>query len=260
MNRINQLFNSDKKNLLSVYFCAGHPVLDGTVDMIQALEKNGVDMIQIGIPSKVVTTDTAILREAAACALKNGMTLKLLFEQVRHIRRTVNIPLVLSGSIETITNFGFESFCRTCVECGLDGIVIPDLLFDDYQKRFRIIADRYGLLIIMFITPEMQIEKIEQMDKHLSGFIYVSIPTSEGDEQKNTIHYKRDFFKKIKDMKLNNSLMVGVGLDIHSKANFQSVNEYAAAGIIIDSLFVELLNEEKDAEQAIKKLILRLKK
>ncbi|KAA6345093.1 Tryptophan synthase alpha chain [termite gut metagenome] len=258
MNKINQLFNSDKKNLLSVYFCAGHPALDSTVDIIQTLEKNGVDMIQIGIPSKVLATDTAIIREAAACALKNGMTLKLLFEQVRHIRRTVNLPLLLSGSIDTILDFGIESFCRKCVECGLDGIVIPDLLFDDYQKRFRIIADRYGLLIIMYITPEIQMEKLEQIDKHSSGFIYVSIPISEGDEQKNTIHYKRDFFKKTKDMKLNNSLMVS--LDINSKANLQLVNEYVAAGVIIESHFVELLNEEKDAEQAIKKLLLRLKK
>ncbi|KAA6314982.1 Tryptophan synthase alpha chain [termite gut metagenome] len=258
MNRINQLFNNDKKNLLSVYFLAGHPALDSTVDIIQALEKNGVDMVQIGIPSKAVTTDTAILQEAAACALKNGMTLKLLFEQMRHIRRTVNVPLLLSGSIDTITDFGIESFCRKCVECDLDGIVIPDLLFDDYQKRFRIIADRYGLLIIMYITPEIQMEKLEQIDKHSSGFIYVSIPTSEGDEQKNTIHYKRDFFKKIKDMKLNNSLMVS--LDINSKANLQLINEYVAAGAIIESHFVELLHEEKDAEQAIKKLLLRLKK
>jgi tryptophan synthase alpha chain len=258
MNRINQLFNSDKKNLLSVYFCAGHPALDSTVDIIQTLEKNGVDMVQIGIPSQVVTTDTAILREAAACALKNGMTLKLLFEQVRHIRRTVNVPLLLSGSIETITGFGFESFCRKCVECGLDGIVIPDLLFDDYQKRFRIIADRYGLLIIMLITPETSLERIEQIDKHSSGFIYASISISQEDEQKHAVHYKRDFFKKMKDMKLNNSLMVDI--DINSKANLQIISEYAAAGVIIDSYFVELLNEEKDAEQAIKKLFLRLKK
>ncbi|KAA6308809.1 Tryptophan synthase alpha chain, partial [termite gut metagenome] len=108
------------------------------------------------------------------------------------------------------------------------------------------------------ITPEIQMEKLEQIDKHSSGFIYVSIPTSEGDEQKNTIHYKREFFKKIKDMKLNNSLMVS--LDINSKANLQLINEYVAAGAIIESYFVELLNEEKDAEQVIKKLLLRLKK
>jgi tryptophan synthase alpha chain len=258
MNRINQLFNSDKKNLLSVYFCAGHPALDSTVDIIQTLEKNGVGMVQVGIPSQVVAADAVILQEAAACALENGMTLKLLFEQIRHIRRSVNFPLLLSGNIEAITDYGFESFCRKCVECGVDGIIIPDLAFDDYQKRFRIIADRYGLLIIMLITPETQMEKIEQIDKHSSGFIYLSILSSEADEQKNATHYKRDFFKKLKDMKLNNSLMVS--LDINNKAGFQLVSEYAAAGVIIENHFVELLNEEKDAEQAIKKLLLKLKK
>ncbi|KAA6338859.1 Tryptophan synthase alpha chain, partial [termite gut metagenome] len=117
MNRINHLFNSDKKNLLSIFFCAGHPTLDSTTDIIHTLEKNGIDMVQIGIPSEKEKIDTAILQGVVAYALKNGMTLKLLFEQLQHVRRTVNIPLLLSGCLDTITNFGFESFCRKCVEC-----------------------------------------------------------------------------------------------------------------------------------------------
>jgi tryptophan synthase alpha chain len=257
MNRINRLFNSGKKNLLSVYFCAGHPTLDSTTDVIHALEKNGIDMVQIGIPSEKTNIDTSILQGVVACALKNGMTSKLLFEQLQHVRRTINMPLLLSGSFDAITDFGFESFCRKCVECDIDGIVISNLTLEDYQKRFRIIADRYGLLIILPVTPEMHVDEIGQIDKHSSGFIYLSTSSRETNENKNTIHQKRDFLKKMRDLKLNNSLMAN--FDIHSKSGFQTVCEYAA-GMIIDNCFIELLNEEKDAEMAIKKLIQRLKK
>jgi tryptophan synthase alpha chain len=257
MNRINQLFNSGKKNLLSIYFFAGHPALDNTTDIIHTLEKNGIDMVQIGIPSEKAKIDTAILQGVVAYALKNEMTLKLLFEQLQHVRRTVNIPLLLSGCFDTITDFGFESFCRKCVECDIDGIVISNLTLEDYQKRFRIIADRYGLLIILPVTPEMHVDEIEQIDKHSSGFIYLSTSSGETNENKNTIHYKRDFLKKMKELKLNNSLMAN--FDAHNKSGFQMVCEYAT-GVIIDNCFIELLNEEKDTETAIKKLIQRLKK
>ncbi|KAA6343435.1 Tryptophan synthase alpha chain [termite gut metagenome] len=257
MNRINLLFNSGKKNLLSIYFCAGHPTLDSTTDIIHTLEKNGIDMVQIGIPSEKTKTDTTILQGVTASALRNGMTLKLLFEQLQHVRRTINIPLLLSGCFDTITDFGFESFCRKCVECDIDGIVISNLTLEDYQKRFRIIADRYGLLIILPVTPEMHVDEIEQIDKHSSGFIYLSTSSGETNENKNTIHYKRDFLKRIKELKLNNSLMAN--FDAHNKSSFQMVCEYAT-GVIIDNSFIELLNEEKDAETAIKKLIQRLKK
>ncbi|KAA6312211.1 Tryptophan synthase alpha chain [termite gut metagenome] len=181
----------------------------------------------------------------------------MLFEQLQHVRRTVNIPLLLSGCLDTITNFGFESFCRKCVECDIDGIVISNLALEDYQKRFRIIADRYGLLIVLPVTPEMHVDEIEQIDKHSSGFIYLSTSSGETNENKNMIHYKRDFLKKMKELKLNNSLMAN--FDVHSKSGFQTICEYTT-GVIIDNHFVELLNEEKDTETAIRKLIQRLKK
>ncbi|MDR2859828.1 MAG: tryptophan synthase subunit alpha [Mediterranea sp.] len=257
MNRINQLFNSDKKNLLSVSFCAGHPTTDSTRDIIHALEENGADMIQIGIPSENMKTDAVIIQEAVDCALKNGMTLRLLFEQLHHIRRTVSIPLLLWGYLDAIADIGFEFFCRKCVECDIDGVIIPDLSFEDYQQRFRIIADRYGLLIILPVTSEMHLDKIGQIDKHSSGFIYVASSLTEINDNKNTVHYKRDFFKKIKDMKLNNALMAS--FNVNNKASFQMVCEYAA-GAVVDTRLVELLNEEEDEEQAVKKLMLRLKK
>lgn len=149
MNRINQLFNSNKKDILSIYFCAGDPALDGTVNVIRTLEKHGVSMIEIGIPFSDPMADGIVIQNAATQALRNGMSLKLLFEQLRNIRQEVSIPLVFMGYLNPIMQFGFENFCRKCVECGIDGVIIPDLPFRDYQDHYRIIAERYGIKVII---------------------------------------------------------------------------------------------------------------
>ena len=173
MNRINQLFNSDKKDILSIYFCAGDPTLEGTAHVIRTLEKNGVDMIEIGIPFSDPMADGIVIQNAAAQALHNGMSLKLLFEQLRDIRKDVKIPLILMGYLNPIMQFGFENFCRRCVECGIDGVIIPDLPFRDYQEQYRIIAERYGIKVIMLITPETSEERVREIDAHTDGFIYM---------------------------------------------------------------------------------------
>lgn len=251
MNRINQLFNNDKKNLLSIYFCAGAPTLDGTADVIRTLEKHGVDMIEIGIPFSDPMADGIVIQNAATQALRNGMSLKLLFEQLRHIRRTVKIPLILMGYLNPIMQFGFENFCRRCVDCGIDGVIIPDLPFRDYQQRYRIIAERYGIKVIMLITPETSEERVREIDAHTHGFIYMVSSAATTGAQQDFNEQKRAYFKKIEDMNLNNPRMVGFG--ISNKATFQAACEYAS-GAIIGSRFVTLLEEEQDAEKAILKL------
>ena len=152
MNRINQLLYSSTKGILSVYFTAGYPNLDDTATIIRELEKKGVQMIEIGIPFSDPMADGPVIQNASTQALSNGMTLKLLFEQIRDIRHHVKIPLILMGYLNPIMQYGFESFCRKCVECGVDGMIIPDLPFKDYQEKYRIIAERYNLKIIMLYS------------------------------------------------------------------------------------------------------------
>lgn len=154
LNRINQLFQDSPKNLLSIYFCAGCPNLDGTADVIRALERNGVSMIEIGIPFSDPMADGIVIQNAATHALHNGMSLRLLFEQLRDIRRDVRIPLVLMGYLNPIMQFGFEAFCQKCVECGIDGVIIPDLPFRDYEESYKAIASKYDIRVIMLITPK----------------------------------------------------------------------------------------------------------
>ena len=234
MNRINQLFNSNKKDLLSIYFCAGDPTLDGTADVIRTLEKYGVSMIEVGIPFSDPMADGIVIQNAATQAL-----------------RDVKIPLVLMGYLNPIMQFGFENFCRKCVECGIDGVIIPDLPFHDYQERYRIIAERYGIKVIMLITPETSEERVREIDAHTDGFIYMVSSAATTGAQQDFNEQKRLYFKKIEDMHLKNPLMVGFG--ISNKATFQAACEHAS-GAIIGSRFVTLLEEEKDPEKAILKL------
>ena len=251
MNRINQLFQDSPKNLLSIYFCAGCPTLEGTADVIRTLERNGVHSIEIGIPFSVI-------QEAATRALRNGMSLRILFEQLRDIRSDVRIPLILMGYLNPIMKFGFEAFCQKCVECGIDGVIIPDLPFKDYEETYKPIADRYDIRVIMLITPETSEARVREIDEHTDGFIYMVSSAATTGAQKDFDSQKQAYFKKIQDMHLRNPRMVGFG--ISNKQTFDAACANSS-GAIIGSRFVTLLNEaEGDAEKAITQLKEGLKK
>lgn len=257
MNRINQLFSRKQKDILSIYFCAGFPTLEGTVNTIKVLEKKGVNMIEIGIPFSDPMADGPVIQHAATQALKNGMTLKLIFDQLKDIRKEVSIPLVLMGYLNPIMQFGFENFCRTCQETGIDGVIIPDLPFKDYMDEFRPIAGKYDVKVIMLITPETSEERIRLIDEHTDGFIYMVSSAAITGAQKDFNSQKQAYFQRIADMNLRNPRMIGFG--ISNKQTFEAASAHAA-GAIIGSKFVTLLDDEKgDAEKATDKLLEALK-
>ena len=251
MNRINKLFQDSPQNLLSIYFCAGCPTLEGTANVIRTLERNGVHMIEIGIPFSDPMADGIVIQNAATQALRNGMSLRLLFEQLRDIRKDVNIPLAFMGYLNPIMQFGFESFCQKCVECGIDGVIIPDLPFKDYEETYKPIADRYDIRVIMLITPETSEARIREIDEHTDGFIYMVSSAATTGAQKDFDAQKQAYFKKIQDMNLRNPRMVGFG--ISNKQTFDTACANSSGAII--GRFVTLLNEnEGDAEKAITQL------
>lgn len=252
MNRINLLFSTHPQNLLSIYFCAGCPTLDGTADVIRSLERNGVNMIEIGIPFSDPMADGIVIQEAATKALRNGMSLRLLFSQLEDIRRDVQIPLILMGYLNPIMQYGFESFCRRCAECGIDGVIIPDLPFRDYETTYKAIADRYDLRVIMLITPETSLERVREIDAHTDGFIYMVSSAAITGAQKDFNEAKQAYFKRIEDSGLRNPRMVGFG--ISNRQTFDAACAHAS-GAIIGSRFVSLLNEGNGcADQAIQTL------
>lgn len=252
MNRINQLFQGSPKNLLSIYFCAGCPTLEGTADVIRTLERNGVNMIEVGIPFSDPMADGIVIQDAATRALRNGMSLRLLFEQLREIRRDVQIPLILMGYLNPIMQFGFERFCQQCVECGIDGVIIPDLPFRDYEESYKAIALRYDIRVIMLITPETSEARVREIDAHTDGFIYMVSSAATTGAQKDFDDRKQAYFRKIEALQLRNPRMVGFG--ISNKQTFEAACANSS-GAIIGSRFVTLLNEaEGNAELAITRL------
>ena len=252
MNRINQLFSSNPRNLLSIYFCAGCPTLESTANVIRALERHGVNMIEIGIPFSDPMADGVVIQDAATRALRNGMSLRLLFQQLQNIRQEVSIPLILMGYLNPIMQFGFEAFCQECVACGIDGVIIPDLPFRDYESNYKAIANRYDLRVIMLITPETSLERVREIDAHTDGFIYMVSSAATTGAQKDFDAQKQAYFQRIESLGLRNPRMVGFG--ISNKQTFDAACAHAS-GAIIGSRFVTLLNEARgDANQAIERL------
>ena len=252
MNKINQLFENNKgRKLLSLYFCAGCPTLDNTGEVIKTMQRRGIDMIEVGIPFSDPLADGPVIQSAATQALKNGMSLKKLFGQLKDIKDEVQIPLVLMGYLNPILHYGIEDFCQSCVESGVSGAIIPDLPFKDYQDIVKPIADKYDLRIIMLITPETSEERIRFIDEHTDGFIYMISSAAITGAQKSFDDAKQEYFRRINGMNLRNPRMIGFG--ISNKQTLEAAQQNAA-GAIIGSKFVTLLNESDNADEALDKL------
>ncbi len=253
MNKINQLFSDTHNNrkLLSLYFCAGAPTLESTCDVIMAMQRRGIDMIEVGIPFSDPMADGPVIQDAATKSLKNGMTLQTLFNQLKSIKEEVSIPLILMGYLNPILQYGIERFCESCVNSGVSGVIIPDLPFKDYLDSIKPVADRYDLRVIMLITPETSEERIRFIDEHTDGFIYMVSSAATTGAQSSFDEQKQAYFRRINAMNLRNPRMIGFG--ISNKQTLQSA-QANAAGAIIGSKFVNLLDQEKDADRALDRL------
>jgi tryptophan synthase alpha chain len=241
MNKINKVFTErGERKLLSLYFCAGAPTLDGTADVILTMQRRGIDFIEVGIPFSDPLADGPVIQTAATKALKNGMTLTKLFEQLRAIKDDVQIPLILMGYLNPILHYGIERFCQSCVEAGVSGMIIPDLPFKDYQEQVKPVADKYDLRVIMLITPETSDERIRFIDQNTDGFIYMVSSAAITGAQKSFDEQKQDYFRRIDQMTLRNPRMIGFGI---SNAQTLKAAQDNAAGAIIGSKFVTLLDE-----------------
>ena len=257
-NKINQLFEQRKdQKLLSLYFCAGCPTLEATGEVIKTMQRRGIAMIEVGIPFSDPLADGPVIQSAATCALKNGMNLRTLFAQLKAIKDEVQIPLVLMGYLNPILHYGIEAFCQSCADSGVSGMIIPDLPFKDYLDVVKPVADKYDLRVIMLITPETSEERIRFIDDHTDGFIYMVSSAAITGAQKSFDEAKQEYFRRINGMNLRNPRMIGFG--ISNKQTLEAAQQNAA-GAIIGSKFVTLLNESEDADEALDKLFEALKR
>jgi len=251
MNRIDQLFQQKKEQILSVYFTAGYPALNDTVTVIKALEKEGVDLIEIGVPFSDPMADGPVIQASGAKALQNGMSVKTLFDQLAGVRQSVSIPLVLMGYLNPIIQFGFEHYCEEAARCGIDGLIIPDLPFSEYLESYKPIAVRHGLHVIMLITPETSEERIRLIDEHTSGFTYMVSSASVTGTKSAFSDVNIDYFRRVNQMQLRNPRLIGFG--ISNRDTFDAACR-EASGAIIGSKFISLLESEASIEAAAKKM------
>ena len=254
--RINQLFRNKKENILSIYFTAGFPKLEDTVPTMECLQENGVDMLEIGIPFSDPMADGVVIQNSGQQALKNGMSLNVLFGQLTDIRNSVQIPLIMMGYLNPIMQYGFEKFCIECKRVGVDGMIIPDLPMSDYLNEYKPVAEKYGLEFIFLITPETSDERIREIDDNTNGFIYmVSSAAITGTQ--NSFDAQTGYFNRINSMNLKNPRLIGFG--VSNKATLDMVCRYSS-GAIVGSAFIKALNETSDIETAVKLVMKNLDK
>ena len=256
MNRIDKLFSQKKNGIFSVYLTAGYPNSNDTVNTIVELASHGIDMIEIGIPFSDPMADGVVIQKSSTVALNNGMTIRKLFTQLQDIRSQVGIPLVMMSYLNPIMQYGIDNFCRSCVEAGIDGMIIPDLPFADYMQKLKPIVEKYGLHCIMLISPETSDERIRLIDENTSGFIYMVSSASTTGAKEYFDEQTIDYFKRVNAMNLQNPRMIGFGLS--NSVTFNAAAKHAAGGII-GSAFIRLLGESASIKEAVENLIAKIR-
>jgi len=235
MNRINKVLK-EKKDILSIYFTAGYPNIDDTIEIIKQLDRSKVDMIEIGLPFSDPLADGPTIQESSTKALKNGMNTSKLFEQLKNIRTITDIPIIIMGYFNPILQYGVENFCEDCKKNGVDGLIIPDLPMDVYLKQYQEIFKKQNLLNIFLITPQTRNERIRLIDKISNGFIYMVSSSSITGSEKSYGEEQKIYFKRINDLKLKSSLLIGFGISDNN--NFKEAINHSQ-GAIIGSAFIK---------------------
>ena len=255
-NRIEQLFKEKKERILSIYFSAGYPNLYDTADIMSNLEDSGADIIEVGIPFSDPVADGPTIQESNKIALDNGISLKLIFEQLSEIRKSVKIPIILMGYINPVLQYGLDDFCAKCKEVGVDGLILPDLPMQEYLDEYKSTFEAHGLLNIFLITPQTSNERIKEIDKHSKGFIYMVSSASTTGAKVDISHGQVEYFERVNAMKLNNPTLIGFG--ISNKPTFDRACQYAS-GAIIGSAFIDVLSGSKDLKTDVRAFIQAIK-
>jgi len=246
MNRLNKLFESKKDNLLSIYFTAGYPKLNTTVDIAEALEKAGVDFLEIGFPYSDPVADGPTIQHSSEKALENGMNLNQLFEELKDLRKRASIPILLMGYVNPMVQYGIERFCKKAAEVGVDGVIVPDLPMYEYENLYSKHFVENGLSNIFLVTPQTSEERIRKIDGLTNSFIYLLSSSSITGKNLEVSNAIEDYYKRIKIMQLKNPAIIGFG--ISSNETFTKACEYAR-GAIVGSAFVKFLANEDYLER-----------
>ncbi len=241
---LQQLFAAKHKNILNIYCTAGYPTLHDTAKVIAALQHNGADIIELGMPYSDPVADGETIQQSNAIALQNGMTIALLLQQLNDCKATIKIPLILMGYLNPILQFGFEKFCEAANKAGVSGLIIPDIPVVAYTNTYKAIVEKYNLNFIFLITPNTSIERIKLLDSLSTGFIYAvsSNATTGASKDFNDVN---TYLQQLQSLQLRNPILVGFG--IKDKATFTTACTYTN-GAIIGSAYIQALQSGTDIE------------
>ena len=256
MNRLHQLFSTAKGPLLSVFYTAGFPKLDDTNIVAASLQKAGADIIEIGIPFSDPVADGPTIQQSNKVALDNGITLALILKQVKEIRKSVNMPIILMGYLNPVMQYGVERFAKDAVAAGVDGVILPDMPVPEYEREYRKIFEDEGLLLTFLISPTTSDERIRKIDGLSKGFIYAVSASSTTGAKSGFAGEQIQYFERLKKMKLKNPFLIGFG--ISNKETFSEASKYGA-GAIVGSAFVSMLKDSKDIEKDVSVFVKEIK-
>ena len=251
MNRIDQLFAEKSKDVLNVYCTAGYPKLNSTLEVLTALQQNGADLIEIGMPYSDPLADGPVIQQSNMVALENGMSISLLFEQLQTARETINLPIVLMGYMNPILQYGLAKFCAAAEAVGVDGIILPDLPMYEFETTYKQLFDKHKLKFIFLVTPETGEERIRKIDSLSSGFLYAVSSSSTTGNNKD-IADQSAYFKKLQNMQLSNPILVGFG--IKDRSTFKTAGTFTN-GAIIGSAYIKALENTTDVQATTKEFL-----
>jgi len=242
MTRLKKLFDAKSSKVLNVYCTAGYPSLDSTMTIIAALEKNGADLIELGMPYSDPLADGLVIQESGAKALENGMSIEVLFDQLKHLRPTIHVPVILMGYMNPVLQFGFEKFCEAAAAVGVDGLILPDMPAYEFESKYGAVVKKHHLDFIFLVTPETPTERIQYLDSLSTGFIY-AVSSSATTGSALNFDMVDAYLQKLKQLQLNNPILVGFG--VKDATSFELASKHTA-GAIIGSAYIKALENNKD--------------
>jgi tryptophan synthase alpha chain len=253
MTRIEELFKNKQQKVLNVYCTAGFPKLESTMEVMVSLQRNGADLVELGMPYSDPLADGPVIQQSGARALENGMTIEKLFEQLKEMRNHdgISLPVILMGYMNPVLQYGFERFCAKAAEVGIDGLILPDLPMHEYETEYGSIIKKYKLNLIFLVTPETKEDRLRRIDSLSTGFLYAVSSSSTTGSNKD-IGDQESYFEKLQSMKLKNPVLVGFG--IKDKETFEAACKHTN-GAIIGSAYIQALENSSDIEASTKSFL-----
>ena len=251
MNRLEELFQLKKNNVLNVYCTAGFPQLNSTLTVMKTLQDNGADIIELGMPYSDPLADGPVIQASGSKALENGMTIETLFAQLQDCRKEIYVPIILMGYMNPVLQYGFERFCRQAAAIPIDGLILPDLPEHEFETEYAAIIQRYGLDFIFLVTPETSEERVKKLDSLSSGFLY-AVSSSSTTGNKKDFNEVEKYLQRLQSMQLKNPVLVGFG--IKDKETFSSACKYAN-GAIIGTAYIKAIEDAPDVEATTKEFL-----